>query len=488
MAHMVKVSLTALERNLNTLENTASGTREAYNNLLKEFTDEVEERAKLYPTEAEALRNRLEHFTVKIEAAKRKSLGNPLGLQDQQQKNPIAPGFFQQEVTSIVKNLLKSTGASTSINTSLNTSHTYTSAGVPPSLSTTPATTVTTSATSAPITHAGGNGPPPTGNFDSANSDAGQSPIMSGVNFKFETGLKLPELHGTDAQEITSFFRRVECYHDLLNTQGQGELVRFLVKYKVCGQAYTRLGEADDITTLAELQRRCMTNVAVNESSEKLFRELILARQNRKSLVEFAGYLEKLAKRFAECQIREIGHTTADAQRVTRTNARKLALFQFKEGCHDEVKLILKANDPGSLEDALKIAEASNLDGHTSRISYTNGFRQNKNQQANGNRHNGSQQKNGNRKFNNKGQNGQNSGQNHGNSGNYHKNGNSRNYGNGNNFQKNGHQNDNNYNGNRQGNNYHNRQNNNHNSGFNQTGNVRAILDVTDQVVTEQEN
>lgn len=109
----INVSLTTLEKRLITLENTASGTREAYNNLLKDFADEVEERAKKNPPEAGALRNRLENFSLKIEAAKRRSIGHPQGPQDKQ-KNPIAPGQFQQEVNNALKKLLNASNTSTS--------------------------------------------------------------------------------------------------------------------------------------------------------------------------------------------------------------------------------------------------------------------------------------------------------------------------------------------------------------------------------------
>lgn len=183
------------------------------------------------------------------------------------------------------------------------------------------------------------------------------------ATYSFSTAMKLPELKEANAKEVRQFLNISREYYEDLNEAGRVRLLKFLANAKILGEAKTRLGQVSETETAtfpafstALLKRACAA-----ESAETLQVKLLSCRQGRKSLSVYTQTLKELAKRLTATMVRGKTYTKAEEAAVTAT-VQILTLNQFKEGVHDEVKLLVKAADPRTLEDALKVATASNLD------------------------------------------------------------------------------------------------------------------------------
>lgn len=85
-------------------------------------------------------------------------------------------------------------------------------------------------------------------------------------------------------------------------------------------------------------------------------------KQGRKSLDELTKALSDLSSRLENATLREIGNYTED-QEVGAKKAIEIQVFnQFKDGIHEELKPLVLASRTTTMEEALQIANSSNLD------------------------------------------------------------------------------------------------------------------------------
>lgn len=188
------------------------------------------------------------------------------------------------------------------------------------------------------------------------------------ANFDFNTGLKLHELSSTRAADIQSFLDLVKCYHDTLSAESQTSLIAFLRAAKITGEAKIRLGSVEP-NSLQDLQTALFTNVLAAETEEELLTKLGQARQGRRSLKDFASYLADLSSRLTSAMMR--GKNLPETARATvKITCDAMALRQFKNSCHEEVKLVLAASRVKTLDEALAVATSSNLDTPSFSVNY----------------------------------------------------------------------------------------------------------------------
>lgn len=187
------------------------------------------------------------------------------------------------------------------------------------------------------------------------------------ANFDLSIALKLDELREVRIQKITDFLNVVQCYHDMLTEEGKFSPIKFIVAAKIKEEPKTRLGSTQ-IETFEQLKTALLTKVVAQESSEMLQKKLTTLRQNKMTLTEYAKQLMDLANRLTIAIKRE--QQLQDDGNIAKMGA-KLALNQFKSGCHSEVQNIVIASNPKALEDAVQIAISSNLDNQPSSSIYT---------------------------------------------------------------------------------------------------------------------
>ena len=215
------------------------------------------------------------------------------------------------------------------------------------------------------------------------------------ANFDFSVGLRLDELSSTRAADISSFIDLVTCYHDTLSSEARKELIRFLVAAKIKKEAKVRLG-SEKPTTLEELKGVLFGKVLAAETEEEILAKLQTARQGRRSLAEFTNYLSDLAERLAAAMGRKYTDPSGIQRQTVQETCKKLALAQFKTSCHEEVKLVVAAARPNTLEEALTVATASNFDVPSFNVHLAQRFQNNKYRQNQHNNRNSWNRDNGN--------------------------------------------------------------------------------------------
>ena len=256
------------------------------------------------------------------------------------------------------------------------------------------------------------------------NSNRKQPDTMA--NFDFGIALKLDELKSTKATDVASFLELTKCYHETLNEAGKTALIKFLQAGKIKGEAKIRYGSTR-AETLEQLKDNLYRNVLAAETEEEILTKIQSAKQGKRPLKEFASYLADLTERLTAAMIRQQHHTTEEQRAATQAACGTIALNQFKKYCHDEVKVLLAAAQPKTLDEALAVATSSGLDGPTHTAYFTNQYRQNGNQRYRHNNNRNSGQPNGNRRNDNNSNNSRN-GNNSNNNDNWRRNGSNSNH------------------------------------------------------------
>lgn len=186
--------------------------------------------------------------------------------------------------------------------------------------------------------------------------------------FNLKTAMGLPTLESTKLQDIEDFLSAVEFIYEDLEAAGRIKLIKFITCTKIKGESKVRFGD-DTPTTFEGLKLICHEKILATESSETIREKLNYAKQGRRSLVDYANYIEDLASRLAAARIRE-QQTPKNEQDIVKRTCKADGLAQFKKGVHDEVKLVVMASRPKSVAEALEIATSSNLDVPAPAASY----------------------------------------------------------------------------------------------------------------------
>lgn len=193
------------------------------------------------------------------------------------------------------------------------------------------------------------------------------------ADFKFETGLKLPTLvDDCDIVAVRDFLDVIESYHEVLNAAGKTALISFILKNRLQGKAKTRVGQ-QTANTFAELKEVLLTTLGVKETIESLNSKLSTLRQGKKSLTEYVEELDLTALKLANLQVKALGLTEDIAVKAVNQTIRQQALMSFKRGVHDELKTVIEANQPKSLEDALAVATSANVNTQASMFYFGRG-------------------------------------------------------------------------------------------------------------------
>ena len=181
------------------------------------------------------------------------------------------------------------------------------------------------------------------------------------ASFDFGIALKLDELTSTKAADIATFIGIIKCYYDTLSDDGRTALINFVVAAKIKAEARVRFG-AETPTSLSELEKVLYEKVLAAETEEELINKLHNVKQGKRSLKDYAAVLSDLSVRLAAVMARKSKVESKEGKKIVKETCEKLALNQFRTFCHDEVKLILAAAQPTTLDEALAVATASNLD------------------------------------------------------------------------------------------------------------------------------
>lgn len=179
--------------------------------------------------------------------------------------------------------------------------------------------------------------------------------------FDLNLAFKLEALKSTESRKIIEFVAQAEFMYNEFDSEGKEKFIKFLTSCKIIGEAKVRLGHTVP-TTFVDLKNQLLSKVLARETSEQIQEEIARSRQGYGTLAEFATKLEDLADRLASAMIRETNITEGGQQETVRETCRKVALGQFKKTCHEEVKVVVAAARPQTLDEALAVASASNLD------------------------------------------------------------------------------------------------------------------------------
>lgn len=191
------------------------------------------------------------------------------------------------------------------------------------------------------------------------------------ATFTFETGLKLPTLtDDKDEMSLRDFLDTIQSYHDILGNADKVTLIKFICLNRIQGKAKTRLGDLSSIVDFQTLKSELLSRCGVKETIDSLHLKLSTARQGKSTLAQFAENLDLLAAKLASLEIKRQNISNSETQRVIRETTKSQALQAFKRGIHEEIKVAVDAAQPKSLEDALKVATASNVNRSVAEINF----------------------------------------------------------------------------------------------------------------------
>ena len=222
---------------------------------------------------------------------------------------------------------------------------------------------------------------------EDSSSEEEDSVTNNKMAFDLGAAMKLPELSDTSPQKVKDFLDSVTFFNDMATDKQT--FIKFVTTIKIKGVAKARLGDSE-ISDIETLKREIFNKVLAGETSDAVRILLNGARQGRKSLVDYKQHLEDLAIRLAAAHIRE-NETPTEMEKFVLDAAKKDALIQFKQGIHDELKILVQTAQPSSLDDALALASSANVP--SAPIMFFQNRRYNKQQRYNG--HQGNQRFNG---------------------------------------------------------------------------------------------
>jgi hypothetical protein len=188
------------------------------------------------------------------------------------------------------------------------------------------------------------------------------------ADFSYETALKLPSLTITSEVAARDFLDNVEVYYDLLNDAGKTILLNFIIKTKIQGHAKTKLGNkvAENFKNLKVL---VYESCGTTETHESLKTKLNGIKQGGKSLEGFAESITLITEQLAALEIKR-QRANAAAETAIRSMADREALSAFKKGLKSEVKVVVEAAQPNSIQEALQVASSAqaNIQDHDSHV------------------------------------------------------------------------------------------------------------------------
>lgn len=191
-------------------------------------------------------------------------------------------------------------------------------------------------------------------------------------NFDLRLASGIAPLSKTTLYAVDRFLKEIKFYYDTLSAEGQIQLIKYIKACKIEGQAAIKTGDFSGVTfnDLEDIVRR---RVLTTELSGQLQQRIMSSFQGKHSLQEYVEFLKDLGTRYA----RSLAGTPEELE-GTRKIVEKMVLNQFIMGCHYVVKPVVVAARPNTIEEALQVALASNMDrGHFKQKKQHNNFHQN---------------------------------------------------------------------------------------------------------------
>lgn len=181
------------------------------------------------------------------------------------------------------------------------------------------------------------------------------------ADFDYNTALKLPNFNGEEADveiQLRDFIDQIKFYHSILSEVGKKQLVKFILLGKVLGRAKTKLG-TQEIESLEELEENLKAKFLSTKTAAAIRQELINKTQGRHSINEYAESLENLANQITKLQIKERNVVNAEMKKEFEAMNMEEAINVFKKGINREIRYVLEAKEPQTMQDALKAAISS---------------------------------------------------------------------------------------------------------------------------------
>jgi hypothetical protein len=175
--------------------------------------------------------------------------------------------------------------------------------------------------------------------------------------FNYETAMKLPVLRETGPVEIRDFLNNVEAYYEFLDNASKTNLIAFVIKTKIQGRPKTKIGNKT-AETFAQLRQLVINDCGASETYESIKTKLTAKTQGYDTLEQFAETINGLTEQLAACVIKK-QNAVGEAQTAIREMSKIEGLTSFKKGLKNELKVVVEASRPTTIEEALQVASAA---------------------------------------------------------------------------------------------------------------------------------
>lgn len=223
------------------------------------------------------------------------------------------------------------------------------------------------------------------------------------ASFDIQIALKvIPEFQG-DTKDLNNFLNLVEFVHDdLKDATEKGKLIKFILRTRLSEKVKNKLSIVTPPTDFTSLRNVLQDIFRVNKTPLKIQSELAKLSQGNRTVKDFASHIEDLVSQLNSLQIAEQGETHREI--IAKLND-QIGLNSFKSGLHENIKNIVFAASPKTLQEAVRTASEAEVVGTARVFNYNsrrfNNYSQNRNRYNNNfnnfrNRDNQSRQNNGN--------------------------------------------------------------------------------------------
>jgi Zinc knuckle len=177
------------------------------------------------------------------------------------------------------------------------------------------------------------------------------------ANFSYGDAKHLPELKevSKDSTKIRDFLATIRAYHEELSPEGRVRLITFVKNAKILGIAKTKFGPGADVLTLAQLEETLYARCGTKETFESL-KEQLEGLKMKETLEGMVEEINELSNRLAAIEVQRLGAASAT---VVNEIVQRDALRLFKKKVPEQLKAVIEAARPGTIEEALTVASAA---------------------------------------------------------------------------------------------------------------------------------
>lgn len=174
--------------------------------------------------------------------------------------------------------------------------------------------------------------------------------------FDIKTAVSLLPIMNGDEDITKKLINSIELYSSMIDKDGQGILINFILKTRLTENAKLRLSASySDCGLLVEDMK---THLLTKKSSNAVHAELMNIRQNTSSLENYGKKIEEL---FVDLTISQ-ADGDQNAYAILKPINEKLAIKRFTDGLRDRnLSTIISARNYGLLKDAIRAAKDEEL-------------------------------------------------------------------------------------------------------------------------------